>query len=73
MPRPAKRIRRERSGRYRANMRRQGMRLLRIRAPDPHAPGFEAEAGRQPLLLRQAPDETQALDFVAKGHGLGPS
>jgi hypothetical protein len=55
-----------RSGRYRANKRRQGMRQLRIRVPDPHAPGFEAEAGRQALLLRQAPDETQALDFVAK-------
>ncbi len=66
MPRPAKEDGESRSGRYRANKRRQGMRLLRIWVPDPHAPGFAEEAGRQAQLLRQAPEEAEALDFIAK-------
>jgi Protein of unknown function (DUF3018) len=42
--------------RYRAQKRRQGMRLLRIWVPDPRAPGFREEARRQAALLRGAPE-----------------
>ena len=40
------------------------MRLLRIWVPDPHASGFPEEAHRQALLLRGAPEEREALDFI---------
>jgi hypothetical protein len=51
--------------RYRENQRRRGMRLLRVWVPDPHAPGFTAEAARQAALLKDAPEELEALDFIA--------
>jgi hypothetical protein len=41
------------------------MKLLRVWVPDPHAPGFREEAYRQAQLLRDAPEERQALDFIA--------
>ena len=50
--------------RYRANKRRQGMKLLRVWVPDPAAPDFAAEARRQAVLLRGAPEECEALDFI---------
>lgn len=50
--------------RYRASKRRQGMKLLRVWVPDPAAPGFAAEARRQAALLRGAPEEREALDFI---------
>lgn len=50
--------------RYRASKRRQGMKLLRVWVPDPTAPGFAAEARRQAALLRGAPEEREALDFI---------
>jgi hypothetical protein len=50
--------------RYRANRRAPGMKLLRLRVPDPHAPGFREEAQRQTLLLRGAAEEAEALDFI---------
>jgi hypothetical protein len=65
MPRPAKQDGHDRAGRYRANKRRQGMRLLRIWVPDPAAPGFRDEAKRQAALLRGAPEEAEALAFIA--------
>ena len=40
------------------------MRLLRVWVPDPQAPGFREEAHRQALLLRDAPEEREALDFI---------
>lgn len=40
------------------------MKLLRVWVPDPHAPGFREEAHRQALLLRGAPEESDALDFI---------
>ena len=40
------------------------MRLLRVWVPDPQAPGFREEAHRQALLLRGAPEEREALDFI---------
>jgi len=50
--------------RYRASRRARGMKLVRVWVPDPHAPGFREEARRQALLLRGAPEETDALDFI---------
>lgn len=65
MPRPA----RAKDGlnkfqRYRATRRAHGMKLLRVWVPDPHAPGFREEVQRQALLLRDAPEEREALDFI---------
>lgn len=40
------------------------MKLLRVWVPDPHAPGFREEALRQAALLRKAPEEREALDFI---------
>ena len=39
--------------RYRANRKAEGLKLLRVWAPDPRAPGFAEEARRQGLLLRE--------------------
>ena len=41
------------------------MKLLRIWVPDPSAPGFKEEAARQAALLKGAPEEAEALDFIA--------
>jgi hypothetical protein len=51
--------------RYRATRRARGMKLVRVWVPDPRAPGFGAEARRQAALLRGAPEEADALDFIA--------
>ncbi len=51
--------------RYRQQQRHRGMKLLRVWVPDPHRPEFAAEARRQGRLLRGAPEETDALDFIA--------
>jgi hypothetical protein len=40
------------------------MKLLRIWVPDPRAPGFAEEARRQAMLLRGAPEEKEALEFI---------
>ena len=50
--------------RLRANRRAQGLKLVRLWVPDPKAPGFEEEARRQAALLRTAPEEQEALDFI---------
>jgi hypothetical protein len=50
--------------RYRQNKRRQGMKLLRIWVRDPNAPGFAEEVRRQTALLRDAPEQEEALDFI---------
>ncbi len=41
-----------------------GRRLLGIWVPDTSAPGFAAEAARQARLLRGAPEEAEALDYI---------
>ncbi len=64
MPRPAKNDGLDKFGRYRASQRAQGMKLLRVWVPDPRAPGFREEARRQAALLRGAPEEEEALDFI---------
>jgi Protein of unknown function (DUF3018) len=50
--------------RYREAKQRRGMRLLRIWVPDPRRPEFAAEAERQAELLRERPEEREALDFI---------
>ncbi len=50
--------------RYRASKKAAGMKLVRLWLPDPRTPGFAAEAERQGSLLRRAPEEVDALDFI---------
>ncbi len=50
--------------RHRARRQANGMKLLRIWVPDPHAPGFRDQAEAQARLLRGAPEEQEALDFI---------
>jgi hypothetical protein len=64
MPRPANHDGLDKFRRYRANRKASGMKLLRVWVPDPHAPGFRDEARRQAALLRGAPEEIEALDFI---------
>jgi hypothetical protein len=71
MPRPASNDGLDKFRRYRANRRASGMKRLRVWVPDPHAPGFRKEAERQALLLRGAPEERDALDFIDATSGRG--
>lgn len=64
MPRPAKQDGLDKHRRLRTDRKARGMKLLRIWVPDPDAPGFAAEARRQAALLRGAPEEQEALDFI---------
>ena len=40
------------------------MKLVRLCMPDPRTSGFAAEAERQASLLRGAPEEADALEFI---------
>jgi hypothetical protein len=40
------------------------MKLLRLWVPDSDAAGFREEAERQAALLRGAPEERDAIDFI---------
>jgi len=64
MPRPAKTDGQSKFQRYRAAQKRKGMKLIRIWVPDPKAPGFAEEIARQSALLRGAPEELDALNFI---------
>ncbi len=49
------------------------MKLLRLWVNNPHTPGFKERAAQQASLLRGAPEETEALDFIeAAGDWLEP-
>lgn len=50
--------------RFRARRAHAGMKLLRVWVPDPALPSFLAEARRQAAVLRGAPEESDALDFI---------
>jgi hypothetical protein len=67
VPRPARSDRLDKLQRYRATRPARGLKLLRIWVPDPHAPGFREEAQWQADLLRGAPEESDALDFIEAG------
>lgn len=71
MPRPARTDGLDKFQRYRATRRASGMKLLRVWVPDPRVPGFREEAHRQALLLRNAPEERDALDFIEAAADLG--
>ncbi len=64
MPRPTIKDGQDRFQRYRANKHSRGMKLLRVWVPDPAAPGFVEEARRQAQLLRGAPEEIEAVEFI---------
>jgi len=64
MPRPAPNDGKSKFQRYRESQRKKGMKLVRIWVPDAKAPGFAEEAERQAKLLRGAPEELEALDFI---------
>lgn len=64
MPRAAPSDGLDKFTRYRASRRTHGMRLLRVWVPDPRMPGFQEEARRQAALLRNAPEEIEALAFL---------
>ena len=65
MSRVASKGRLDKFKRYRISKQAKGMKLLRLWVPDPTAPGFAEEVHRQAALLRGAPEETEALDFIA--------
>lgn len=65
MPRPRTNDGLTKAQRYLRHQQHRGMKLLRVWVPDPHHPEFAAEARRQGLLLRGAPEEIEALDFIA--------
>lgn len=50
--------------RYRRARQAGGMKLLRVWVPDPKAEAFQADLERQSALLRQAPEEAEALAFI---------
>jgi hypothetical protein len=64
MPRPVAQDGLDKFSRYRASRRARGMKLLRVWVPDPAAPGFRQEARRQAAVLRGAPEQAEALDFI---------
>jgi len=66
MPNPASATTSPKFARYRARKKEQGLKLLRIWVRDPNTPEFRAEAKRQAALLRGAPEEQEALDFIER-------
>ena len=54
----------ERVGRYRANLRRAGLRPVQIWVPDTRRPGFAEECRRQSRLLLDDPQEHDVLDWL---------
>ena len=54
----------ERVGRYRANLRRAGLRPVQIWVPDTRRPGFAEECRRQSRLLLGDPQEHDVLDWL---------
>ncbi|MEI8396437.1 MAG: antitoxin MazE-like protein [Rhodospirillaceae bacterium] len=64
MPRPARDDGLNKFQRYRTGLKAKGQRQLRLWVADPRQPGFRAEAQRQAVLLRGAPEEDEALAFI---------
>ena len=65
MPRSAPKPAPDKFARYRARKRAQGLRLKRMWVIDTTAPGFQEEVNRQLAILRDAPEEKEALDWIA--------
>lgn len=49
---------------YRANKRRQGLKLVRLWLPDPKSATVRRRIRRQCLALRGTPADKEALDFI---------
>jgi hypothetical protein len=64
MPRSARKDGLNKFQRFRTSRKESGMKLVRIWVSDPQAPGFAAKARREAELLRGAPEEEEALDFI---------
>jgi hypothetical protein len=50
--------------RRRTDRKAAGMKLVPIWVPDPNSPEFAAAAQREAEVLRGAPEEQEALDFI---------
>lgn len=55
---------REAAGRYRAKLRKSGLRPVQIWVPDTRSAGFARECWRQSLLLKGDKAEREALAFI---------
>jgi hypothetical protein len=64
MPRVARKDGLDRFRRYRASQKQRGMKLVRLWVPDPQVPGFRRRACRQAGLLKGAPEEREALEYI---------
>lgn len=54
----------EKMSRYRAKLRRQGLRPLQLWVPDTSAPGFVDAARQQSLLVSRSNAEGNEMDFI---------
>lgn len=50
--------------RHRNGLRAAGLRPLQVWVPDTRRPGFAAECRRQSLLVRDTPQEQEAMDWL---------
>lgn len=57
-------VRDDKFSRYRAAKRAKGLREVRMWVPDVSSPEFKAQAKREATILRGAPEELEALDFI---------
>jgi Protein of unknown function (DUF3018) len=64
MPRPARDDGLDKFQRFRARQKATGMKLVRIWVPDLDNPEFAAKARHEADVLRGAPEEQEALDFI---------
>ena len=55
---------REKAERYRARLRKQGLRPVQIWVPDTRARGFAEEVRRQSLLVARSKQEKEDIAFV---------
>jgi hypothetical protein len=60
----------ERVGKYRAALRKAGLRPIQIWVPDTKRKGFAAECRRQCLRLRRDPAEKEILEWIEKAADL---
>jgi len=59
-----KKASRDKVRRHRARLRQQGLRPIQIWVPDVRAPGFQAEAHRQSLVVAQSPQALEDQEFI---------
>ena len=50
--------------RYRAKKKAEGKRLVRLWVPDLSASGMQEEIARQVAVLRNAPEETEVMEWL---------